>query len=256
MPTAPEYSGPIVARRAPARRRPLASAEPASTPARRPLPALASLVHESWQEYADSCLDDLEKTAKARARHRADYDADVRDWGTSPGRESLFLANDEADRRRLIGLARRAGAALVEAGWDRDEAARLALETARLALETAGLIPAPAEVRPAPAPRSLLGEVAELSGRVRPARVGRDAALDGRAAEAWRPAAIRPAPTPEKAPAMTPRQVAALRKRERAANPPTTPGAIARAERNARREEELAEQARRDRDQRRRVSGK
>jgi len=248
MPTAPLYDGPIVARRAPAARRPVASAAPTPTAPRRRLPALAGLTMTSWQEYADSCLTDLAEHARVRARLRAEYDADVRDWGVSPGRESLFIVADESRRQMLILLARRAAGALVEAGWDRDEATRLALETA-------ALVVAPAEVAPAPAPRSLLGEVAELPGRVRPARVGRDSALDNRPAEEWRPATIRPAPAPERAPALTPREIAAMRKKERAALPPT-PARQERAARRALREEELAEAARRDRDQRRRVAGK
>lgn len=248
MPTAPLYDGPVVARRAPAARRPVASAAPTPTAPRRRLPALAALSHGSWQEYADAELGDLAEHAAVRARHQSAYAADVRDWGVSPGRESLFIAADESRRQLLIAVARRAAAALVESGWDPGEATRLALETA-------ALVVAPTEARPAPAPRSLLGEIAELPGRTRPARVGRDAALDHAPAEPWRPATVRPAPAPERAPALTPREVSALRKKERAAQAPT-PARTERAARRALREEELAEQARRDRDQRRRVSGK
>jgi len=193
-------------------------------------------------------LADLAEYADVRAARRAAYERSVRDWGVSSEEETQFIIADESRRRWLIDLARRAAAALVESGWDAGEATRHALETA-------ALVPSPTAAAPAPAPRSLLGEIAELPGRTRPARVGRDAALDGRAAEPWRPAAIRPAPAPEKAPALTPRQVAALRKRERAALAPT-PARAARDQRRAAREEELAEAARRDRDQRRRVSGK
>lgn len=244
MPTAPLYAGPIVARRAPAARRPVASAAPTQPPPRPRLPAGAG----SWQEVADTLLTDIAEYADVRAARRAAHDAAVRDWGVSHEEETQFLVADESRRRWLIDLARRAAAALVEAGWDAGEATRLALETARL-------IVAPTAAAPAPAPRSLLGEIAELPGRTRPARVGRDAALDHAPAEPWRPAAIRPAPAPEKAPALTPRQVADLRKRERAALAPT-PARQERAARRAAREEELAEAARRDRDQRRRVSGK
>lgn len=244
MPTASLFDGPVIARRAPARRVPVASAAPAPT---RPAPRLPAGAG-SWQEYADSCLADLEKVADERAARRAAYERDVREWGEFAAKRASYALADETDRRWLISAARRAAGALVESGWGPDEATRLALETA-------ALVPTPAEVAPAPAPRSLMGEVAELPGRTRPARVGRDAALDGRAAEPWRPASLRPAPAPEKAPALTPRQIADLRKKERAALTPT-PARQERAARRAAREEELAEQARRDREQRRRVSGK
>lgn len=244
MPTSPLFDGPIIARRVPAARRPVASAAPTPTAPRPRLPAGAG----SWQEAADRLLGDLERVAGERAARRAAYERDVRAWGESAPRRASHALADETDRRWLIATARRAAAALVESGWDSDEATRLALETA-------ALVVAPTAAAPAPAPRSLLGEIAELPGRTRPARVGRDAALDNRPAETWRPATIRPAPAPERAPALTPRQVADLRKRERAAQAPT-PAREARAARRALREEELAEQARRDRDQRRRVSGK
>jgi hypothetical protein len=242
MPTAPLFDGPVVARRAPARRAPLASGEPAPTRHAPRLPPGAG----SWQEVADTLLGEIAELVEQRARRARrisladeDEDEEARRW---------LVLGDEIDRRRLIATARRAAGALVEAGWDADEATRHALETAALVL-------APAEIAPPPAPRSLLGEIAELPGRTRPARVGRDSALDNRPAEAWRPASIRPAPPVERAPALTPRQVADLRKKERASLAPT-PARLARAARRALREEELAEQARRDRDQRRRVAGK
>lgn len=135
------------------------------------------------------------------------------------------------------------------AGWDADEV--------RADIDAAEAPPVPRADRDgAPSPiRSTMGAVADTPGRMRPSRVGRDAAVDGLVVE-WRPGFGRIAPTrgPCNPPALTPREISALRKRERAKDPPAIDPA--RAAREAAEEAVRSERIRRDRELRRRVYGK
>jgi hypothetical protein len=98
-----------------------------------------------------------------------------------------------------------------------------------------------------------MGAVSDTPGRTRPSRVGRDKAVDGHVVE-WSPGLGRIAPTRGvfNAPALTPREVSALRKRERR-DQPVDP---ARAAREAAEEAVRSERIRRDRELRRRAYGK
>jgi hypothetical protein len=175
----------------------------------------------------------LARLARAAATlRRADIDYDRRE----------AAADDAA---HWAGVAYQEGAA---AGWSSSEV------RADIAAAEAPPVPrADRDGAPAPTLRSTMGAVSDTPGRTRPARVGRDAAVDGHVVE-WSPGLGRIAPTRGvfTAPALTPREVSALRKKERR-DQPVDP---ARAAREAAEEAVRSERIRRDRELRRRAYGK
>lgn len=226
------------------------SGRPRTAPARRPLasgqpPILTDSERERFARRAaalrgaaspqEAYEDALGRLARASATlRRTDIDFDRRDRAEEAASWWGHVAYQE-------GTA---------AGWDADEV--------RADIDAAEAPPAPRADRdgaPSPILRSTMGAVADTPGRMRPSRVGRDAAVDGLVVE-WRPGFGRIAPTrgPCNPPALTPREISAQRKRERAkAGAPVDP---ARAAREAAEEAVRSERIRRDRELRRRVYGK
>jgi hypothetical protein len=173
--------------------------------------------------------------------------------GLARASATLRRTDIDYDRRETAAddVAHWAGVAYQEgatAGWSSAEV--------RADIAAAEAPPAPRADRdgaPAPTLRSTMGAVSDTPGRTRPARVGRDAAVDGHVVE-WSPGLGRIAPTRGTfaPPALTPREVSALRKKERRGEPIDP----ARAAREAAEEAVRSERIRRDRDLRRRAYGK
>jgi hypothetical protein len=182
------------------------------------------------QEAYEQALTGLARAAATLRRD--DIDADRRDRAEDDVAHWAYAAHQE-------GLS---------AGWSASEV--------RADIAAAEAPPAPRADRdgaPAPTLRSTMGAVSDTPGRMRPSRVGRDAAVDGHVVE-WSPGLGRIAPTRGvfTAPALTPREVSALRKKERRGEPVDP----ARAAREAAEEAVRSERIRRDRDLRRRAYGK